>query len=39
VISTLSDAPFDRIECADVALADRERARRELLTPKRRRRA
>jgi hypothetical protein len=38
VISTLSDAPFDRIECADVALADRERAKREL-APKRRRRA
>src|SRR6266850_3372845 len=36
VIAALGDAPFDRIECADTAIA--ERAAAELLTRRRRRR-
>jgi len=38
LVSALGRAPFDRIECADVALADRRRAQSELAEQRRRRR-
>lgn len=38
VIAALGDAPFDRIECADIAIAERQRAEAELLARRRRRR-
>ncbi len=38
LVSALGRAPFDRIECADVALADRRRAQSELAEQRQRRR-
>jgi hypothetical protein len=38
LVSALGRAPFDRVECADIALADRRRAQSELLQKRRRRR-
>ena len=38
LVSALGRAPFDRIECADVALADRRRAQAELAEQRQRRR-
>jgi hypothetical protein len=38
LVTALGRAPFDRIECADVALADRRRAQSELAEQRRRRR-
>ena len=38
VIAALGDAPFDRIECADIAIAERQRSEAELLARRRRRR-
>jgi hypothetical protein len=38
VIAELGDAPFDRIACADIALADRRRTQSELEERRKRRR-
>jgi hypothetical protein len=38
VVAELGDAPFDRIECADAALADRRRPQSELEERRKRRR-
>jgi hypothetical protein len=38
LVSALGRAPFDRIACADIALADRRRAQSELVQKRRRRR-
>src|SRR5690242_21401995 len=39
LVSALGRAPFDRVECADIALADRRRAESELAQKRRRRRS